>query len=153
MYYIRGTFIVLILATGCGKPTLQIDPALQPYITRFEQASNGTRHPVKVLNLIAILGEVAKDGENGLCEAPAFDTPKITIDQNTFNEKNDPWIEMIVFHELGHCVLSRGHTDATWILPNGAQEFSSVMHAGLVDIPNYLANQDHYITELFSEAP
>jgi len=55
--------------------------------------------------------------------------------------------ELIVFHELGHCFLQRGHREDA--LPNGA--CVSIMRSGIEDcLDNYTSEtRSFYIDELF----
>ena len=56
-------------------------------------------------------------------------------------------MEQLMFHELGHCTLLRGHFDT-----NTGEIAQSIMNSYHVNKVFYLANYNHYIDELFNPA-
>lgn len=52
--------------------------------------------------------------------------------------------EMIIFHELGHCVLNREHSSTT--------DKPSLMAESLISVRAYRENREYYLRELFSGA-
>jgi hypothetical protein len=51
--------------------------------------------------------------------------------------------EMLLFHELGHCLLNRSHQGNDFYNP------TSIMNASLFSDLNYKTNYDYFIKELF----
>lgn len=50
-----------------------------------------------------------------------------------------PYVESIMFHELGHCILYRDHSDSR----------QSIMYYTLMPTYDYIQNYKSYISELF----
>lgn len=62
----------------------------------------------------------------------------------------DEWErEVLLFHELAHCVLNRPHLDGT-IVRHGQRIPKSVMSTLKIDRETYILNRDYYLDELFS---
>jgi len=70
------------------------------------------------------------------------------IDKAFFNQTSELLKEMVIFHELGHCVLFRGHREATY--SNGT--CASIMRSGVEGCrDNYRAStRAAYLDELFA---
>jgi hypothetical protein len=73
----------------------------------------------------------------------------VTFDTTFWNSVDDVRRETLVNHELGHCILNRGHTSAK--LSTG--EYASIMTPYILSRATYLAHYTYYINELFSNAP
>jgi hypothetical protein len=70
----------------------------------------------------------------------------IELDESYWNTLNDAGKEALIFHELGHCVLFRGHSD----YKKGDHCPASLMHSELH--PRcYEHYKDYYIKELFDK--
>ncbi len=68
----------------------------------------------------------------------------IELDDWMWRRANDLYKELVVFHELGHCVLSRAHEDGK---ENGIPK--SMMTLSGLDWRTYLIYREYYHTELF----
>lgn len=131
----------LVLLAGCGKER-KLGIA-ERYVLAFESASVGAGHPVKVDNLVV---EFTPTGHNfATCEERMFHTPKIIITQSHWNVASETQREIILFHELGHCVLGRNHFDL--IKADGSP--SSLMHSKAVLAHTYQRDRGSYVHELF----
>jgi hypothetical protein len=111
-------FILLIglgFAAGCSEdePELAIDPALEGILETFAQeaASRGVLIDYESLNLTARLQTVTRAGVAGFCSSTQEGDPEIVVDRDFWNRVIPLQQELVVFHELGHCILGRGHTD------------------------------------------
>jgi hypothetical protein len=63
------------------------------------------------LNISAEIVSLNQGTVAGVCSTNNRGLRHITIDQNFWNKASSYTREMIVFHELGHCVLGRGHRE------------------------------------------
>jgi len=72
----------------------------------------------------------------------------VTVDRDFWLNSNGNFQEFIVFHELGHCFLHRGHREDS----DAQGACISIMRSGLEDCQdNYnLLTREQYIDELFS---
>lgn len=132
-----------------------IDPAFRPLFTKFldEGASRGAnikRHHLD--NLVIVFDDLSYSfsevgaGVIGYCTW-VKGAPLIHIDR-MFWAESDSWTkEELLFHELGHCVLFRGHVDALTLdgRPMSIM-YPFVIHA---DLFNQYTESD-YLDELFT---
>ncbi len=81
----------------------------------------------------------------GLCETGGG-LRRVTYDPDFWNSVSDTQRELLSHHELGHCVLYRGH-DTT--LRSGGS-YDSIMYPIIMGSSTYLNGYDHYQQELFS---
>lgn len=127
-----------------------VPESLWDYFERFEDeaAARGLLINLNQQNITAEIMEITEDGVAGTCSFGSHTPRHIVIDQTFWNNVSDLSKEFVVFHELGHCSLLRGHredahADGTCV---------SLMRSGLEDCrDNYrLTTRESYIDELFS---
>ena len=154
-------FLVSFSFFSCAREKGTVDPSFEPFVARFQQEANkqGVGEGVqKELPFITIKfddnARMAQSGAVGYCQVDG-DEKTIGISKEYWSSKyiklSDQ--EAVVFHELGHCVLGRPHTqdevkviDVTFIdyrLP------SSVMYPDILGAYVYEINYPAYIRELF----
>lgn len=157
---------VLALMMGlvaCREPAVipnayEVPQIVQPYIDQFELEASKRGQDIQIDNLIVDFGGELTDNSGntaaGQCR-PAFSgepTPHITLDTTSANWRNNEFSrEMLVFHELGHCILDRlTHKDDE--LPNG--NFASIMRTVGYQLygTSTLFKREYYLDELFNEA-
>ena len=83
----------------------------------------------------------------GLCETGSGKR-RVTLDPDFWNSVSETQRELLAHHELGHCVLYRGHR--TTLLTSGA--YASVMYPIIMSSSTYTNNYDYYQEELFTYA-
>lgn len=124
---------ILILTTACGKKEIkkvEIDPAFQAHVDEFQQNASLAGRPVKIDNLVvkavANLNDLNTNGNTlGVCytsyrettdwmgNKKVYATPVIHIDQTDWNNLSSSGRKQLIFHELGHCVIDRPHSNST----------------------------------------
>jgi hypothetical protein len=161
-----------VLLTGCGvmsdtQKILNVHPAAQPYVARFEQM-----HGQRIDNLEVVfrpiegnvLGYCQQGTEVNYSDLGLKKTEReivlIVID-STYWDPNDsldnysdvvnPYTnrsarqveaadrEELMFHELGHCILDRPHTNSR----------ASIMYPYHLGGSNYMNYYSSYVSELF----
>ena len=140
--------------TACEKEAVladaNIDPDLLPYFELFEAeaAERGLNVNLAANNIEGFIENIPGRGVVGQCAYSADSPHTVTIDLPFWNTASDILREYIVFHELGHCYLERGHLDAA----DANGNCLSIMESGLGDCdPNYTDNtREAYLDELFS---
>lgn len=129
--------ICSLFLTACGlrtveKKSVNIHPELQAYAKSFEQKGG-----VRIDNLNMTFGQVDGAGSNGrnvlgFCQSGVKEVyVKGGLEKHVYNIRNvvididdwNRWVseggtvkanrELLSFHEMGHCVLNRGHTTAS----------------------------------------
>lgn len=145
------TLIMAFTFLGCGSsqkrkttPVVYTENTdFQYYIDLFKQESSNY-NPVAVDSLVVQFGDLEKPTVGNCTVYRDMSSPVITIDRQFWEEADDVLRENLMFHELGHCILFRGHkTTQSFGVPD------SIMYPTL--IPQYYEyDRDYYIKELFS---
>ncbi len=155
----RLLLILIVLLMSCRpdpvEPELyEVPEVIQPYIESFEMEAAKRGIDLDVTNLrVEFEGDLQDGTAAGLCTFASVSnpTPHIRLDTNSFNWQNNLFHrEILVFHELGHCVLNRLHKDN--FLPNG--NIASMMRSTGEQVYGGLLNsfkRDYYLDELFDE--
>jgi hypothetical protein len=149
---------LLLLAAGCKNddiPKVYDVPALiQPYVEAFEQEAALRGRTLDIDNLKVEFQTNLQGGDAaGLCTfaTSSNPTPHIRLDTTSYNWQNNLYHrELLVFHELGHCILDRLHKDNS--LPVG--NYASMMRSTGEQVYGGKLNafkRDYYLDELFDE--
>lgn len=116
---------------------------------------NGHQQHVNVviddLDLIMVPDLASQDANYftlGSCTRGGDFTPKIMISEHYWSYMSDGEREMLIDHELGHCVLNREH-DATWIEVNGDLVPKSLMYPYAFNESIFFNHYQYYMLELF----
>jgi len=154
-------FFLIFVFYSCNEKdsdSLQLDNSeFNTYIQRFVGEANqrelkgidGETFNKAISNLeIEFRKEV--DSVCGRAISSNPNDPKVLIAESCWRNRSDTDKEILIFHELGHAILRRSHTDLK--LPNG--DYRTIMNSsGLFGL--YLPNdgkRDYYIDELFDAA-
>lgn len=81
----------------------------------------------------------------GLCETGS-NRRRVTFDPDFWNSVSETQRELLAHHELGHCVLYRGHRSET--LSTG--KYASIMYPIIMSASTYTSNYAYYQEELFT---
>lgn len=137
-------FIFLILFCGCGVPRTNVtDKDFVSYVERFEQ-DTGISVSVPI-----IYGSV-KEEYAAVCELYNDGYRLVRVNNYYWERMGEFGKEELVYHELGHCVLNRDHTnDFTIVRPQGYSIPNSIMYPYTFgDSFFYFVYREHYIKEL-----
>ncbi len=122
--------VLSLLLTGCGNGVdgVVVDPAFTQYVSRFERIT-GTRVSVSVVSASL------EHKIYGRCKRPLLLPSYVQIDIKRWERLDEASREVILFHELGHCVLGLRHQEGTVMAP----VFDSVVEGYAKDPAPYLA--------------
>lgn len=148
-------FITIVLCFSCtkynlnGKKYPDADPRLWEYFHYFEQeaAQRGIYIDLKAQKLIGTIENIYRHETVGLCNHQPERPNQLIIDNHFWERASNIKREMIVFHELGHCVLSKKHNNRI----NSDGTCYSIMRSGsgvCLDLYNQ-ENRSIYLNELF----
>ena len=128
-----------------------VPAALWDYFQSFEEEAQkrGLEIDLNASNITAEISEIDDSGVAGTCSYGAYHPNHIVIDKTFWERAGSLYKEFVVFHELGHCSLFRGHREDAY--PNGT--CVSIMRSGLGDCyDNYrISTRSKYLDELFEE--
>ena len=128
---------------------VNVDERLWEFFENFEieAEKRGLEFDLNRFNLRGTIEDIHDENVAGTCSYGFRGPRDVTVDEPFWNRSNSFGREMIVFHELGHCVLERGHSEE--LTENGF--CASIMRSGTGNcrtLYNSL-NRDFYVDELF----
>lgn len=139
---------------GCARGhehQLQIS-GFEAQFSAFEAAGASVGKPISTDDLIITLDPslASSYGATGMCYTRPDTTPNIHIDQGYWQHSTDTQKQILLFHEMGHCLLGRVHNNS---LSNGMavsiMYFASDMWTSGTAQQYYLDNRQSYVYELF----
>lgn len=132
-----------------------VSPELEDYLEEFVMEAELRGVDLELSGLIMILESVTRPDNNGSCQDKV-----VTIDQEAYDAINrlcyrgvTPFLDwrfkLMIFHQLGHCLLYRQHLDET-----DAEGIPlSIMHTSAVpDLELTGLDEELFFDELFSNA-
>ena len=138
--------------THLGMPTKmypEVDKRMWIYFERFEIAARERGMMIDLIEagITGEIYEISKANVVGLCNHNVIDPNHIVIDGHFWNRSSILKKELIIFHELGHCYLLRGHNDEV----NGNGTCGSIMRSGTGGCLDLYTedNREVYLDELF----
>ena len=159
------------IALGACRPDpipakeYKVPALIQPYVDLFEQEAAKRGEEITIDNLRVDFEEDLVEGTAaGTCTFPTNDdpTPHIRLDTTSFNWRNNEYHrEILVFHELGHCILNRFHRPDDRVINNPEpsklpnNNFISIMRGTGEQVYGGMLNnfkRDYYLDELFDES-
>lgn len=138
--------LVLFLALiSCGtlKPDSWIHPDLAEYYSRFLDEAN--KRGVRVYSgpiIIKFVGEL-EGTVIGRCDS-YLHKREVLIESSFWNTSNEYDREILVFHELGHCLLDQDHRDHRI-----GTRHASIMNPTQIWWIFYKEYREEYLDELF----
>ena len=106
--------LVIITLCGCSKQfDNDIETELQVHFDNFvvEAEANGVAISLDEIDIGAYLENIETRGTLGQCKSYSDGSKQVAIDLPFWNRASDLEREYVVFHELGHCILGREHSD------------------------------------------
>ena len=129
-----------------------VEEALWPHFQKFEEEALARG---LIIDLVreGITGRIATIDGNGVigqCNYNSHLSNHVTVDEDFWAEASNNFREFVVFHELGHCSLFRGHLESARAVGR-VNVCTSIMRSGTGDCrDNYhSATREEYLDELF----
>jgi len=139
---------------GAESGVLRVDPEFEVYVQEFidEGAKRGQAIDFSDSGLIVEFSDVVVGGASGFCYVGEH---HIVIDKSEWTALSENVRGFLLFHELGHCELDRGHTNVKF----GNDVWRSIMRGGELEgfeqwipIPFFGFRKDYFIDELFNQS-
>jgi hypothetical protein len=154
----RHLFAILltasVLITGsCGKdnePEYLIEAPLQEYFDRFAEEA-ALRNIIIDYQEMMISGDIrviTSPNVIGQCGHTEREPNVVIVDKFYWDDADDLEREFLVFHELGHCALKRGHIDDADTQGNCVSMMTS--GTGQCNINYTTATREDLLDELFT---
>ena len=92
-----------------------VDVELWPFYAAFEveAAKRNIHYDLNALKITGTIVALHQGNVAGVCSYSSNLPNAVEIDTDFWNRAPDLIKEMVVFHELGHCVIGRNHYEAT----------------------------------------
>lgn len=128
----------------------EMDPEIEVYFVSFEYEANqrGVDINIEDEQLVGYFTEIEEDIV-GQCAKLTDGSKEVRIDLDYWNKSNELEREFLIFHELGHCILNRSHTDDS----DESGTCLSMMNSGLGNCRNLYRNTNRaeMLDELFDQ--
>lgn len=151
--------VLTFITSACGEvipnvsgnehvASLSIEYKYVPYVKEFENRAALIGSNVKVKDLrIRSVPSISEQNVVAQCQKNPGQSPLIIVSQVYWPQFDVKMREELIFHEMGHCVLNRGHR------PDENNEMPlSIMNPVIFGGLAYLGNYNHYMHELFFQA-
>lgn len=145
-------FFISLMTVGCmQEPKLiySIDSEFAPHLEVFKAEAQQRGIPMNINNLVMRFTK-AFDKSETLAQCQYGTTPTILVGLDFWNYSDPKTREQVIFHELGHCILGRGHLDDSVNLGGYNIIPKSIMSTLLFSTTYYDHNRTYYIDELFA---
>ncbi len=152
-------FSFLITLVACGKDeSIQlnkeyrgVESELWSYFEKFETeaAERGIHIDLAVAGITGSIEKIHSHGTVGLCNHKLDEPNHVIIDAEFWASASENAKEMIIFHELGHCYLERGHNDSK----RDDGTCASIMRSGRGGCIDFYtnSNKNDYLNELYAD--
>lgn len=146
---------VVLLLAGCGRAASPEERAeFAPYLQRFSEYSKQFGRSIRAESEVTVIFAPLPSRHLGVCQEGFWQTPRVEINRTTWELANESSREILVFHELGHCLLGRGHLDnqvAVASLDRGSSVLIpvSLMSSHALSSAIYDDYKSYYLDELF----
>lgn len=148
-----GIIGLMLLLLACEKDeadyTVTVDEALVEYFELFiaEGAVRGVE--VDLSGISGYIEQIERVNVAGNCTITSEGRREIRLDEVFWRSSTPTNREIVVFHELGHCYLDRGHDDT---FNDETNRCNSIMNSGRAPCSfNYFGPlRAAYLDELFS---
>ena len=142
--FLAGTASIFLLF-ACGQLVRKTGP-FEPYVKSFEKDA-ATVHKAVSVNFIEMkFGELPAE-TLALCSL-GMGVPLITVNENLWAGLNEIQRQLVIYHELGHCVLKKNHENEDLKIA-GARMKLSIMNQHPLDLLDYSNFREEYLAELF----
>jgi hypothetical protein len=126
---------------------VRIDPAFEVHVDRFMSASIVNNGPREITDLIIEFRPLSE--HIALCQTDSGETSIISIDPKSWVSLNPIEQQLVIYHELGHCLLRRLHRENWAHTASGKTIPDSVMSPCLIPFKTFSEDEEYFEWELF----
>jgi hypothetical protein len=152
----RYAIILSLFLCSCNrrlehKPVVDINPAFQGLVDEFVAESQHQSRPISITDLVIRFTNELTGETLGECfNYHGQQTNMILIDVQDWPNESDEYRRIVLFHELGHCILNLEH-DQTGRVQGGYCTPTSIMWPYVINETNmYVENWGTYMVDLFA---
>lgn len=145
--------LLMLLVVGCGmEPSSDRNhnkvtsfDGFEYYVELFKEQGLRYNQIIEIDNLVIEFSKLEKRGAMivlGTCTAYTNRAPLIQIDPDEWARLRLSSRIILMFHELGHCILHRGHVENSF----------SIMNPTIISSQNFISKEYEVLAELFDES-
>jgi len=147
--FTRAVFVFFLLTVvSCGQ-AMRNTGLFEVYVEAFEKDAATLNRRLTINSIEIKFGEL-NDKTLALCSL-GVGTPLITVSQRLWNGLDETQRQLVIYHELGHCVLKKAHSNQELRLP-GQRMKLSIMNQHPLDLTDYPQFRKDYLNELFNNS-
>lgn len=149
--------LIVISVTSCGSEykdhifvqdrnnhkSISVNDEFKPYVEKFKELYSLNFH-------IRVEFEDLEKTYVGMCYYWDDGHREIGIDQDRWQRLSADEREVLIFHELGHCILNRDHVEELGHVGKYENAPKSIMHPYIFSDPYYALNRQYYFNELIT---
>lgn len=102
---------IVFFLSACGRSMLYDTTIFEKYVQTFERESIVYGRPIDVVDLVIKFSETLPEDVVGRCHRNFNAAPLILINITWWEYLSVDEKEILLFHELGHCILGLAHSD------------------------------------------
>lgn len=150
MKLIIGMLFITLLV-GCGNVHEQVETPeeFRSYFEAFDAYAEDAGSDARALDRISVEFGTYSASAEGNCHTGTLSGRSITIDATLWASLSEEDRQVLILHELGHCVLNRRHDDTNIGSPIEGVIHRTIMNSHRVDGHEFENARDYYLTELF----
>lgn len=152
---VQFLLICVVISGGCTTINMvqnnkisftYVDRTLKPFLDMYYAEAEKRGITVDRKEVVLVFGHTkAREDDDtiGFC-AEAGNVPQMVIDEETYQSYNQSEREMLILHEIGHCVGKRDHCE---VMEN--KQPISLMYSKMFDVRYYDVHREGLMNELF----
>lgn len=141
--------LMLLGAIGCAgqnhNNTVDVPAEFQVFVQNWQYEATKHAHSGQIWDLIVQFGPMEDPDEAAYCQLGQESTPTIVIDEVYWHSIDYYAKELLMFHELGHCLLEYNHINT--LDANGMP--NSIMNWQLFSSSYYETYRELYLQNYF----
>jgi len=103
---LAALLLIITISTGCGKSIYLVTGDFQPFIDNFSAL-----YKEPIADLIVEFGDTNYEANRVIGTCYYGTVPRIVINSDFWERSSYYDKQVLLYHELGHCVLGRSHRD------------------------------------------
>lgn len=141
--------LTLLTAMGPRRPDISESGETQELFSEFKQLAQAYGTFLQREDILFSFETFFWGSTAGVCYYQSRSPNRIELSSSHWSRGSETFKEMLLFHELGHCAMGRGHNNGRY--SDGRPE--SLMNSWLFNQQLYRTNREQYLKELFTVNP
>jgi hypothetical protein len=141
---------ILLITTACGGTFTVLEQYTDEELLVYVERYRAEIAPPSGAQVYSTFGEL-ESPTVGRCNTYTSGQLEILIDRDYWERSSEVVREILMYHELSHCLLGLRHDDRVVELPDGRVRAASIMNIYTIHEDYYVENREMYIEDLRSK--